>query len=89
VKNNKSIEALGLVAGALIIIAFIPQALSIWKTAPTPALAVSLPMYIILNIGIFCWIIYGIKIRAKPVIIANAITLFFSLSILIYKLIYG
>lgn len=87
-KNNKT-EILGLTAGFLTTIAFVPQALSIWLKIPAPATAISLPMYIVLNLGIILWVIYGIKVKAASIISANAVTLIFALSILIYKIIYG
>ena len=87
--KNRWVEILGMVSAALTTVSFVPQAISIWKNRPAPAMAVSLPMYVILNLGIVGWFVYGIEIGARPVWIANAITFAFAFSILVYKKIYG
>ena len=48
----------------------------------------SLYMFIIFTVGVLSWLIYGISITDLPLILANAITLIFSLFILIYKIKY-
>jgi len=45
-------------------------------------------MFLLLSTGICVWIIYGIKIGSLPVVIANSVSLVFSLIILALKLIY-
>jgi MtN3 and saliva related transmembrane protein len=39
--------------------------------------------------GITLWLIYGLKVNAAPIYIANAITLILNLTILRFKLKYG
>ena len=39
-------------------------------------------MYTVLTTGIFLWLLYGIFIRDLPVILANAVTLIFTTTIL-------
>ena len=82
-------ECLGLFAGTLTTIAFLPQVIKVWKARPQPATAISLPMYSIFNVGVACWLIYGILVRSVPVTLANVFTLILALSVLVYKLIYG
>lgn len=80
-------QAIGLLAGALTTISFIPQVLQALKTRNTKG--ISLPMYMIFVSGVLLWLIYGLLIQEPPVYIANAITFVLSLSILIMKIRYG
>jgi MtN3 and saliva related transmembrane protein len=77
-------NTLGLIAGALTTVAFIPQVIKIWKTKH--ATDISLGMFAIFSIGVLLWLFYGIEIDAMPVIVANAITLGLSLTILFFKI---
>lgn len=80
------ITILGLVAGVLTTVAFLPQMFQIWLTKS--AKDVSFVMLIIFMSGLFLWLIYGIIIGALPIIIANGVTLFFNLIILWLKIKY-
>jgi MtN3 and saliva related transmembrane protein len=80
------ITILGLVAGALTTIAFLPQMFQIWRTKS--AKDVSYVMLIIFMSGLLLWLIYGIILGALPVILANGVTLFFNLIILWLKIKY-
>ncbi|MDD1416329.1 SemiSWEET transporter [Dolichospermum sp. ST_con] len=80
------ITILGLVAGALTTIAFLPQMFQIWRTKS--AGDVSYVMLIVFMSGLFLWLIYGIILGALPVILANGVTLFFNLIILWLKIKY-
>ena len=77
---------LGLIAAALTTTAFIPQVVKIWRSLHTKD--ISLGMFAIFSIGVFLWLLYGIRIDALPVILSNAITLVLSLTILVFKLRY-
>ena len=81
------ITVIGLTAGALTTISFFPQVLQIYRTKKTKDL--SLPMFVILTIGIFLWLIYGILSKALPVIAANSIAFIFCSYIVITKIRYG
>ena len=76
------VTVIGLLAGTLCIIAFLPQVIKTWKTKLTRD--ISLLMYIIICIGNILWIIYGIFIMSLPVILTNAIILMLALTILIF-----
>ena len=78
---------LGMTAGALTTIAFVPQVVKIWRTRS--AHDISLWMFLLFNIGLVLWLLYGIVIGALPVIIANSITLGLALTILYFKLRYN
>jgi MtN3 and saliva related transmembrane protein len=85
----KRIEILGLLAGICTTSALVPQVFTVWNMRPTPAVSVSLPMYIIFLGGVVGWAIYGYKIRAQSMVITNSITSILALSILVYKCLYG
>ena len=78
---------IGLAAATGTTLSFLPQAMRIIKTKHTKDL--SLAMYLIFTTGVFLWLIYGILIKDLPVIIANAITLLFTSTILIFKIKYN
>lgn len=82
----ESANTLGLIAGALTTVAFIPQVVKIWKSKHT--LDISLGMFSIFSAGVFLWLLYGIQLGAVPIILANGITLVLSLTILVFKLRY-
>ena len=79
--NNANI--IGVIAGVLTTISFLPQAIKIYRTRHTRDL--SLPMYIVLFIGVFLWLCYGVMVHSYPIIIANAVTMAIDLYILIMK----
>ncbi len=82
----ESANTIGLLAGTLTTIAFVPQVVKIWKTKHARDL--SLGMFAIFSSGVLLWLWYGIKIGATPVIVANAVTLGLSLTILFFKIRY-
>lgn len=78
------VDILGLAAGTLTTLAFIPQAVRTYKTRHTDDIS---PVMLVLFIaGIVLWIVYGVLLRSVPVIAANSITLVFILFILAIKL---
>ncbi len=80
------ITLLGLLAGTLTTISFVPQLLKTWRTKS--AKDMSLPMLISFCSGVFLWLVYGILLPSTPVIVANFITLILALMILGLKLRY-
>ena len=78
---------LGLTAGTLTTIAFIPQIAKAWLSKSTGDL--SWGMVIIFSTGVLLWLIYGIWIDSLPVILANAVTLLFQAGIIALKMKYG
>jgi len=82
----ESANTLGLIAGALTTVAFIPQVVKTWKSRHT--LDISLGMFSIFSVGVFLWLLYGIQLDALPIILSNGITLVLSLTILVFKLRY-
>ena len=81
------IEFFGYFAAILTTLAFIPQLIKTLKTKK--AEDVSLTTLIMFLTGVAAWIIYGIQISSKPILIANIITFLLNFLILVFKLIYS
>lgn len=77
-------EIIGSAAGFCTTLAFLPQALRIWRTRSTQD--ISLGMYLIFCTGVTLWLTYGMLISSVPLIATNAVTLVLAGSILIMKL---
>ena len=82
-----NVTILGLAAGTLTTVAFIPQLAKAWQSKSTGDL--SWGMVIIFSTGVLLWLIYGIWIDSLPVILANAVTLLFQAGIIALKMKYG
>jgi MtN3 and saliva related transmembrane protein len=80
------ISTLGFFAAFLTTTALLPQFYKTWKTKKTRD--ISLYSYAELSLGTSLWMSYGILINSYPLIIANAVSLVFSSSILFMKLKY-
>jgi MtN3 and saliva related transmembrane protein len=80
-------DLLGLVAGSLTTVAFVPQIVRILKTRS--AHDISWWMFGIFCMGIALWLWYGIRVGALPLIVANAVTLALALTIVLLKWLYG
>jgi len=78
---------LGVTAGTLTTVAFIPQLAKALKSRSTGDL--SWGMVLTFTIGVLLWLIYGIWIDSLPVILANAVTLLLQLGIVSLKIKYG
>ncbi len=81
------IAIIGLLAGTLTIISFLPQALKIVKTKKTKD--ISLVMYAVLATGLFMWMIYGVLTNNLPITLANSISFILAVIILVLKIRYG
>jgi len=81
------VTLLGMIAGALTTVAFLPQVLRTWRTRSTAD--ISLVMFLIYVTGIALWLIYGLMLKDIPLITSNAVTLVFSGTILGLKLKHG
>ena len=78
---------LGITAGTLTTVAFIPQLAKAFKSKSTGDL--SWGMVLTFTIGVLLWLIYGIWIDSLPVILANAVTLLLQCGIIALKIKYG
>jgi len=76
-------ENIGFLAALLTTFSFLPQAVLTLRTRRTDE--ISLAMYLMLNLGIVCWLVYGLGQDDMALILANSVTLLFSLPILLVK----
>jgi len=81
------VTIIGLIAATLTTTAFFPQAIKAVKTKSTKD--ISLVMFLILCLGIFLWLVYGVIIKDLPLILANIVTFILAMIILVCKLKYG
>jgi MtN3 and saliva related transmembrane protein len=79
----RGINLLGFVAGTLTTLSFLPQVHKAWTTRRCNDL--SLGMLLAFGTGVLLWLIYGLWLRAAPVIVANAITLALILVLIVLK----
>ena len=64
---------IGYSAALLTTMSFVPQAWLIYRTGDTRG--ISLGMYSLFTVGVALWLVYGLALRAWPIVAANAITL--------------
>ena len=76
-------QILGLIAGGLTTVAFLPQVIKTWKSKSAKDL--SLAMFFVFALGTLLWLIYGIIIQQLPIILANSITLALASVLLYFK----
>ena len=75
------IEAIGLVAGALGIVAWIPQIRDVWVHEQHEG--ISLTTFSVVTLALALWLIYGILVESLAMIVANVFTLVVILAVLI------
>ena len=80
-------DSLGLVAGALTTVAFVPQIVRILRTRR--AYDISWWLFGILAAGSTLWLWYGIRLESLPLIVTNVVTLSLQLAIFWLKWRYG
>ncbi|WP_431156794.1 SemiSWEET family sugar transporter [Winogradskyella poriferorum] len=67
------IEIIGMCAAVLTTAAYLPQVYKTYKTKDVSGL--SLPMVLMLLVGVILWFIYGLILKRPSLILANGITL--------------
>ena len=82
--SHDLIQTIGLTAGTLTTISFIPQVLRAWRTRSVNDL--SLGMLMTFNVGVALWTVYGFALGELPIIITNIVTLGLALALLGFKL---
>ena len=80
------IQILGLAAGTLTSITFLPQVIHIWKTKSAKDL--SLMMLLLLILGVLLWLTYGLLVMDAAIIYTNSMVLAMSFILLFFKLKY-
>jgi MtN3 and saliva related transmembrane protein len=78
------IDIIGYFAAVLTTFSFLVQAIQSWRTRDLSGISVG--MYSMFTLGVALWLIYGIVIESWPLIVTNALTFLFALSILLMKL---
>lgn len=84
--DNSLVTAVGLLAGTLTTIAFIPQVIKTWQSKSTKD--VSLGMFLLFSTGVFLWLIYGFLKKDIAVVSANFVTFVLASIILWFKIKY-
>jgi MtN3 and saliva related transmembrane protein len=79
-------QIIGLAAGTITSITFLPQVIRIWKTRSAKDL--SMLMMIMLIIGTLLWLSYGLMIRDAAIIYTNSMVLTMSMIMMFFKLKY-
>lgn len=82
-----ALDMLGLVATAFTTSSFVPQVWTTWKTKDVSG--ISLPTYVIITIGLFLWLLYGIFKHDMPIVVANSVMVVLTATITVMKLRYG
>lgn len=77
------VDVLGLAAGGLTTIAFVPQVIKTWQSKSCEDL--SWGMFSLFTAGVALWLVYGIVLGAVPIILANLATLVLASVILFFK----
>ncbi|PSO47012.1 MAG: hypothetical protein BRC33_13715 [Cyanobacteria bacterium SW_9_44_58] len=78
---------IGLTAGTLTTMAFLPQVIKTWQTKS--AQDISLTMFSTFCTGVFLWIVYGLTVGDLPVLLTNIVTFVLAFMILVFKFRYG
>lgn len=78
-----ALQMLGLTAGTITSITFLPQVIQIWKTKS--AKDISLPMLCLLMIGVSMWLTYGIIAKDAAIIYTNSMVLTMSFIMVFFK----
>jgi MtN3 and saliva related transmembrane protein len=84
---TKWADIVGSLAAVLTTVSFFPQAWHSFKTRDVSG--VSLGMYSVFTVGVALWLVYGLLLRAWPIVVANVITLGLALAILGMKVVFG
>ncbi len=81
---NFPVESVGFLAGILTTVAFLPQVIKTWRSRSTKDL--SLPMWLVLFVGIVLWFVYGFLKMDLPLLAANGVTLLLAGTVLYLKI---
>jgi MtN3 and saliva related transmembrane protein len=78
-----TIQLLGMTAGSISAITFLPQVIKTWKTKSADD--ISLLMFTFATISVVMWLIYGIILKDIPIIYTNSLVLICSVIMLYFK----
>jgi len=77
------IKILGLTAGTISSVAFLPQVIRIWKLKSAKDLSLNMLGLLILSVGM--WLAYGILVKDVAIIYTNSMVLAMCLTLLFFK----
>lgn len=77
---------LGLLAGSLTTLAFLPQVLRTWRTKSAGDLSVG--TFVLFCAGVSLWLVYGLLLQDLPIILSNIVTLVLASTVLMLLLRY-
>lgn len=80
-------QIVGFAATLIGVVSTLPQLIKTLRTRSTTD--ISLWMWLLIDISVFCWLIHGLVFTDWPIIISNSLILPSSLVITAYKLKYG
>ncbi|HEY6873419.1 MAG TPA: SemiSWEET transporter [Geobacteraceae bacterium] len=69
-----NITHLGLLAGTITTAAGVPQVVRAYRTKHTRDISIWQPVLLI--VGMTLWLVYGVALGDKPLIVANAVSIF-------------
>ena len=78
-----AIDILRMTAGSITAITFLQQVIKTWKTKS--AGDISMLMFTFATISVIMWLVYGIILKALPIIYTNSLVLINSLIMLYFK----
>jgi MtN3 and saliva related transmembrane protein len=84
---NPSLEILGLIAGAVTSVGYIPQLVKGYRTKKLEDVSYLMPA--ILAVGMTLWLIYGVLLESIAIMVANVFGVGFSVALIIMKKIYS
>lgn len=76
--------AIGLCAGTLTTLSFVPQVARCWRRRSVADL--SLTMLLAFTTGVALWDVYGVMMNAWPIIATNTVTLILALALVAMKI---
>jgi MtN3 and saliva related transmembrane protein len=71
---------IGLIAGTLTTLSFVPQVAKAWRRRSVNDL--SLTMLLMFATGVALWLVYGLLNAAIPIIVANGVTLVLAIGLI-------
>ena len=77
----------GLAAGFLTTVSFVPQVLKVWKSRSARDL--SLPTFAAFTAGVAAWLVFGIMKQDLAITLWNAVTLALAGALLVMKIRFG
>jgi len=79
-----SADMIGLCAGTLTTLSFVPQVMRCWSRRSVADL--SMVMLLAFALGVALWDVYGVMLRAWPIVAANTVTLVLAVALLTMKI---